>query len=298
MAENRFNCSVFHYQTQLTTMKFATTSARYLTLAVLLGAGTLACQNDDNTTPAPDVALATTSLGTILTGDGGKTLYVFSPDVGGNSTCSGQCKTNWPVFFKETLTVGNGLKAADFTTITRTDGEKQTAYKGWPLYYFANDAQSGDVKGENVNERWFVARPNYTLLIAAGQLKGLDGKNYTSDYKEGTGNTLYFTDSTGRTLYAFAPDKKNKNTYTKADLSNNATWPLFEASLTEIPSTLNKADFSVITVAGRKQLTYKGWPLYYFDSDQNQRGSTKGVSVPRPGVWPVVYKTIPEAPLN
>ncbi|WP_425564114.1 hypothetical protein [Saccharothrix xinjiangensis] len=42
-----------------------------------------------------------------------------------------------------------------------------------------------------------------------------------------------------------------------------------------------------IQVYGKTQLVYRGWPLYYFGQDQ-QRGDTKGVSVPRPGVWPIV----------
>jgi hypothetical protein len=41
--------------------------------------------------------------------------------------------------------------------VTRADGVKQTAFKGRPLYYFAADATPGDMKGEGVNNVWFVA---------------------------------------------------------------------------------------------------------------------------------------------
>jgi predicted lipoprotein with Yx(FWY)xxD motif len=41
--------------------------------------------------------------------------------------------------------------------ITRTDGSMQATYNGWPLYYFAGDAASGDANGQNVGEVWFVA---------------------------------------------------------------------------------------------------------------------------------------------
>lgn len=273
------------------------TILRWPTLGILLIGAALACKQD-NAAPAPDLALGTTSLGKVMTGEAGKTLYFFAADANGSANCTGTCKDNWPVFYKEIPTLSSELNAADFTTITRADGSKQTAYKGWPLYYFRNDAKAGDVNGENVGNVWLVAKPNYTIMIASGQLKGLDGKNYTSDNKEGTGNSLYFTDNVGRTLYGFANDKNKKNNYTKADLSNNTVWPLFEGTIDEIPSTLTRADFSTITVFGKTQITYKGWPLYYFGSDQNQRGSTKGVSVPRPGVWPTVYKTMPEAPTS
>lgn len=272
---------------------------RSLSLTAFLVLAILACKDEPNpVTTTNDLNLGTTSLGSVLTGAGGRTLYVFAPDADGSATCSGTCLDNWPLFYKEAPTLGTDLTAADFTTITRADGTKQTAFKGWPLYYFKNDTKAGDVVGENVGNVWQVAKPNYTVLIASRQLTGLDGKSYTFDTKEGTGNSLFLTDNVGRTLYAFAPDKKNRNTYTKADLSNNATWPLFEGTIGEIPSTLNKADFSTTTVFGKTQITYKGWPLYYFGGDQGLRGSTKGVSVPRPGVWPVVNKTSPEAPAS
>ncbi len=274
------------------------TKTRSLSLAALLIVGSLACKDQVNPVTTTDINLETTTLGRVLTGDGGRTLYFFATDADGKANCSGACVGNWPVYYKETFTLGDGLTATDFATVTRDDGAKQTTYKGWPLYYFKNDAKAGDVTGENVGNVWQVAKPNYTVMIASRQLIGNDGKPYTFDTKEGTGNSLFLTDSIGRTLYAFAPDKKNKNTYTKADFSNNGTWPLFGGTIGEVPSTLNKADFSTITVFGRTQITYKGWPLYYFGPDQGIRGNTKGVSVPRPGVWPVVNKTTPEAPVG
>lgn len=266
-------------------------------MAILLVVALYGCK-EDNPTTVSDVTLVSTTLGKVMAGDGGKTLYFFARDVAGDANCTGSCITTWPIFYKETPTLGAGLKASDFATITRSDGSKQTTYKGWPLYYYQKDVNAGDVTGENVGNVWLVAKPSYTVMLASRQLVGNDGKNYTFDTKEGTGNSLYVTDSLGRTLYAFANDKYNKNNYTKADLSNNATWPIFVTSATvgDIPSALNKTDFATITAVGKTQLTYKGWPLYYFGTDAGQRGNTKGVSVPKPGIWPVVNNTSPTAP--
>lgn len=275
-----------------------TTWRRLWPLGLFIGI-LMACSDEENPLTTADLRVENTALGTVLAGDGGRTLYFFGRDTDGNANCAGTCAETWPVFYKENLTLGAGLNRTDFTTVTRADGSKQTAYHGWPLYYYKDDKQVGDVTGENVGNVWMVAKTNYSILVASRQLVGLDGKNYTFDQKEGTGNSLYLTDSLGRTLYAFAPDKRNKNTYTKADLSNNAVWPIAEVSaIRDIPSTLNRSDFSTIVAVGKTQLTYKGWPLYYFGSDEGKRGNTKGVSVPRPGVWPVVYKTSPEAPVN
>ena len=254
-------------------------------LAVLLLAA--GCTKTDST-PTFDVALGQTSLGQVLTGTSGKTLYYFASDIAGQSQCSGSCLTNWPVFYKETPTLGTNLTATDFTTITRADGTKQTAYKGWPLYYYAGDTKAGDVAGEKLNNVWFVAKPSYSLFFANAQLVGNDGKNYMSDYTEGTGKTIYLVDAAGKTLYGYVPDKKNTNVYTKSDFSNNPTWPIAEIAIpTDLPSNLSTSDFSVIDVFGRKQLVFRGHPLYYFGPDGVVKGVTKGVSVPKPGVWPV-----------
>ncbi|WP_233207874.1 hypothetical protein [Siphonobacter sp. BAB-5405] len=265
-----------------------------LAAAVLLTACSSDSKNDQ--TPATDVSIQSTSLGQVLTDSKGKTLYFFARDVAGASVCEGNCLGVWPVFYAENPKLASGLATADFATITRADGSKQTTYKGWPLYYYQNDAAAGDTKGDKVNSVWFVAKPHFSVMLGMAQLLGNDGKKYTGTYAEGTGETLFLVDSLGRTLYAFAPDKRDTNTYTKSDFSNNATWPLAEFSAKNVPSLLNAADFKTITVFGRTQLVYKGWPLYYFGPDNMQRGMTKGVSVPRPGVWPIVNQNSAAAP--
>ncbi|MCX6214091.1 hypothetical protein [Spirosoma sp.] len=266
---------------------------------LLMAVAMLGCNGDNPAIVSPDVSITASSVGNIMTGEGGKTLYFYAGDVAGDGTCTGTCKDNWPIFYKETatLTLGTGLKTTDFAVITRADGSKQTTFKGWPLYYFKNDAKAGDVNGDKVGSVWMAAKTNYTVMLASKQLVGNDGKNYTFDTKEGTGNSLFLVDSVGRTLYAYAFDKNNVNKYTKADLSNDATWPIFiTPTIGEVPSLLDKSDFKIITAVGKTQLTYKGWPLYYFGPDQSIRGKTLGVSVPRPGVWPVVNTTSPVAP--
>ena len=191
-------------------------------------------------------------------------------------------------------TAPTGITATDITTITRADGNKQTVYKGWPLYYFSGDVYKTDINGDGSGGTWFVAKPDYSIMLSNSQLVGIDGKNYTGDLKEGTGITQYLTDAAGRTLYAFAPDKFNLNTYTEADLSNNSIWPIYESDVLNVPSVLKKDMMAQITSAGKKQLTYKGHPLYYFGSDA-KRGDNKGVSVGA-GLWPVL--TVNTTPLT
>lgn len=240
------------------------------------------------------------SLGTVLVDGDGVTLYYFARDVKGESQCSGGCLDRWPPFHAETPEPGAGLDATDFATLTRSDGTKQTTYKGWPLYYYSPAADGhaeapGEAGGEGFNSVWFVAKPDYSIRLAAEQLVGADGKQYTGNYTEGAGVTSYLADDHGRTLYLYTNDYKDRNTFTASDLGNNGVWPIFHDDLESIVSTYGATDFGTITVHGQEQLTYKGWPLYYFGQDA-MRGDNKGVSVPSPGVWRVVNSSTTEAP--
>lgn len=104
------------------------------------------------TTSQPTVATATTKVGVTLVDSGGKTLYTSSGDTTpGASSCTGGCATIWPpLTVTGTPTYAAGLTASKFTTITRSDGTKQLAYNGKPLYTFASDAAPGDTTGQGV----------------------------------------------------------------------------------------------------------------------------------------------------
>jgi predicted lipoprotein with Yx(FWY)xxD motif len=189
-------------------------------------------------------------LGTVLTDSRGMTLYFFADDIpgSGKSTCYGGCAKFWPVFSVDSPTVSPPLAASDFTTISRTDGSKQTSYKGWPLYYFSKDTNAGETKGENVQRNWSVAKPDYTVM-----------------YSEQPGLGTFLTDASGRTLYFFARENPGEVACTGACLAN---WPVFTSGPLVAPSLLKAADFSVTTRPdGSRQSLYKGRLLYYFIKD-------------------------------
>ena len=119
---------------------------------------------------------------------------------------------------------------------------------------------------------------------------------YKSDYTEGIGKTTYFTDDRGVTLYTITADSLNKNKFTRPDFSNNNVWPIYETDKIVVPSTLDKTKFGSIDVFGRTQLTYNGWPLYYFGQDGQTRAFNKGISFPNPAVWPVPGPGFNQAP--
>lgn len=98
-------------------------------------------------------------VGNYLTDAGGKTLYWFTKDSPGQSACAGPCVEKWPLYYRETVAPPEGVTAGDFATITRADGKPQTTFRGYPLYYWVNDAKAGDTGGQGINNVWFVIDP-------------------------------------------------------------------------------------------------------------------------------------------
>ena len=253
--------------------------------------------NESGTAEGTDIKLMEDAeLGMVLTDSSGFTLYYFTKDaLPDTSLCTGGCVTNWPLFYVENPELGAGLDMDDFSSIEHPEGGKQTTYKGWPLYYFKNDLDPGETKGEAVGNVWFVAKPDYTIMLMDGLLTGKDGVTYNSNYEPGEEVVQYFVDEYGRAIYIFINDTYDQNNFTNPDFSNNPVWPIYEEELQRMASTLDPSLFGSIDVFGRNQLTYNGWPLYYFQ-EESLRGDATGVSVPSPGVWPVAVQSL-EAPL-
>lgn len=123
------------------------------------------------------VAVASGTLGDILVDGEGRTLYAFTKDQGEQSACSGQCAANWPAL-TGTATAGTGVQAAMLSASMQADGNNQVTYDGKLLYYFAGDANPGDVNGQGVGDVWFA-------LTADGELvkdKATEKKASTNAY--------------------------------------------------------------------------------------------------------------------
>ncbi|SDY96397.1 hypothetical protein [Bacillus sp. 166amftsu] len=103
-------------------------------------------------------------VGKYLADSNGKTLYYFAKDTSKVSNCSGDCVKLWPPFVAKDFEVPKGFDRKDFATIIREDTkEQQVTYKGYPLYYFANDKSKGDINGQGVKDIWFVLNGETTF---------------------------------------------------------------------------------------------------------------------------------------
>jgi predicted lipoprotein with Yx(FWY)xxD motif len=110
-----------------------------------------------------------TTLGFYLTDTSGKTLYFFTKDTPGASTCTGTCLGLWPAFNADSVTAPSVLIPSDFTSVTRYDGVRQTAFKGRPLYFYSGDAKPGEAKGQGFNNVWYVATTTGTTPVVTTQ---------------------------------------------------------------------------------------------------------------------------------
>ncbi len=122
--------------------------------AALAGCSSSPKTSATTTTSAPaaahaTVAISTTTLGKVLVNSAGMTLYTYTKDKPGISSCTSQCALVWPPLkVTATPTYASGLSASTFTTITRADGTKQLAVNGKPLYLFSGDTAPGQTTGQ------------------------------------------------------------------------------------------------------------------------------------------------------
>jgi predicted lipoprotein with Yx(FWY)xxD motif len=92
----------------------------------------------------------------VLATPSGATVYTFDKDAAnsGKSVCNGPCAQAWPPLAAQASDAPSG----DWTIVTRDDGAKQWAYKGWPLYTDAKDAKPGDTAGDDFKNVWHVVK--------------------------------------------------------------------------------------------------------------------------------------------
>ena len=198
-------------------------------------------------------------LGEILVDADGMTLYMFDNDTrgSGESSCYDGCAEAWPpLTVEDDAAVGEGV-TADLGTIARDGGAQQVVANGWPLYYFQNDAEPGDVTGQGRGGVWWVLRPDGTPVRPSPTIQ-------VSDHPD-LGEIL--VDADGMTLYMFDNDTRGSGASSCYDGCAEA-WPpltvdgspVAGGDVTAGLETLERDD-------GAQQVVANGWPLYYFQND-------------------------------
>jgi predicted lipoprotein with Yx(FWY)xxD motif len=144
------------------------------TTAAESDATTTTAQPSTSTT-APEmmegVHASDSDLGEILVDPDGFTLYIFTADSDGESTCYDACADLWPPVPADT-TISSDLDASIFGSTPRTSGSDQLTVNGMPLYRYTPDVNPGDVTGQGFNDVWFVVDASGTVIEAAATSGG------------------------------------------------------------------------------------------------------------------------------
>jgi predicted lipoprotein with Yx(FWY)xxD motif len=106
------------------------------------------------------VGVARSKLGRILVDARGRTLYLFTKDKHGRSTCTGRCTRVWPPLIVDGApTAAAGVANRMLSTRPRPDGRRQLVYNGHPLYTLTADEAPGEINGQGFEGTWFVVSP-------------------------------------------------------------------------------------------------------------------------------------------
>ena len=109
-------------------------------------------------------------VGTVLTTASGLTLYRFTEDTPGTSTCTGACAKIWPPLLASKGAHVSGPKGVKGLSLLNVgNGHWQVAFHKLPLYRFEGDKKKGQAHGQNVGKVWFaVLKSGIPASAAAG----------------------------------------------------------------------------------------------------------------------------------
>lgn len=112
------------------------------------------------TGPATVNVASDATLGKFLVDEKGMTLYIFSDDTPGLSTCSGDCLKAWPPLLTNGAPIaGTGVDASKLAKITLANGTSMVTYDKQPLYYYFKDTGPGNTTGNGVDGSWYIIAP-------------------------------------------------------------------------------------------------------------------------------------------
>lgn len=107
------------------------------------------------------LSTASSSLGQIVVDGDGMAVYYFGGDKKGESAsaCTGSCASIWPPVTASATPMVSGVTGT-VGTIAGPNGSKQVTIDGMPIYTYSGDKSAGDVKGQLIQNTWWVIAPN------------------------------------------------------------------------------------------------------------------------------------------
>ncbi|HEU5390145.1 MAG TPA: hypothetical protein VFV73_30015 [Streptosporangiaceae bacterium] len=219
-----------------------------------------------------------TSVGMVLAGSKGLTLYYYTADKpgSGKSACTGGCATAWPPLTAPVRAPMGAKMPGPIGMITRAGGAKQVTINGYPVYYYAEDMAPGQARGNGEGGTWHVIK-----MRAAGAATARASVLKVERTSAGT----VLAGSKGLTLYYYTADKPGSGK--SACTGGCATaWPPLKAPVRAPAGVKLPGKIGMITRAdGTRQVTINGYPVYYYAEDMAP-GQAKGNG--EAGAWHVI----------
>jgi predicted lipoprotein with Yx(FWY)xxD motif len=144
---------------------------RYLVTAAVIALAAVAGCGGRSRTPTPPVAVGSASVGSlggVLTGPNGRSLYLYVPDTADHVSCLGNCPQRWPPLLlsahqKVIATAGAAADLLGSIAEPGQPGVRQVTYNGWPLYGYVGDTGPGQARGQGLlldAGDWFAMTPD------------------------------------------------------------------------------------------------------------------------------------------
>ncbi|GAA4708041.1 hypothetical protein [Phytohabitans rumicis] len=213
----------------------------------------------------------------------GRTIYRFDKDDNKPpaTTCVDACLKTWePVLAPNGVEIRTGVEEDSVGTVTRPDGAEQLTLNGWPLYYFHKDLSLGQTAGHGVGDAWFAISPRGGKAAKSAAQPPSAGKAQVLRVVQLDGfSPAVVVNGKGRTIYRFENDDNAPSKTTCVGACLNKWEPVLAPNGVRVEAGIDKDLVGTVTRPdGTKQLTLKGWPLYYFHKDL-KLGQTAGHGV-------------------
>jgi len=205
----------------------------------------------------PEIKIANTSLGRVLTDLTGMTLYTRDDEsMTQQAACVDGCLAAW----KPALAPWVAQPFGNWSAFERKDGTRQWAFKGKPLYTHAGDLEPGSANGNGAENMWRAA-----VVESRPPLP-----SWVTVQKSDMGRVI--ADQQGRTLYGFAGDIERVKRVSCPEDCIRQNWRLVPAAAEAKPV----GNFSVKTIAdGSTHWAYKELLLYTHVLDEKP-GNIRG----------------------
>lgn len=151
-------------------------------LGAFLAVGVMVVALAQDQETATVTVMESEEFGPYLTDADGRTLYLFINEEEENGpermtegvrenavSCTGGCLNAWPPLTGE-VEAGEGVDEELLYT-DEFDGMEMAVYNGWPLYYFANDMEPGQINGQGRGSAptiWYIVSPEGTPVVGGG----------------------------------------------------------------------------------------------------------------------------------